>query len=226
MDDYISEGCKFEYLTDGERYRARTYGDEKEFLQLFLQEINSNDVVFDIGSCIGLYTIHAAKRGAFVVAFEPEPNFNKRLKRNVKINNLKNRVEIHNWAVSNRLGSVKLYTDGISGSSPSLNLVGERGFVYVEANSIDNAIKSKNLKIPNIIKLDIEGAEMYALLGMQKVLSSENAPRLIFIEIHPDFLKTFNYTQENVETLIANYGYKKIYHADRRNEIHCIYTRG
>jgi len=99
---------------------------------------------------------------------------------------------VMDWAVSNQRGIATLYTDGVEGNSPSLDQVGERGSVLVNTDSIDNAISESVLPLPTVVKMDIEGAEILAIQGMKKLLSSQDAPRCLFIELHPDFLPGFN----------------------------------
>lgn len=224
LNEFVDKGCKFEITTSIEKYRILSFGDEREFLESFLSSLKSDDVFFDIGSCIGLYAIHAGALGAEVVAFEPDPGYRKRLKKNIKINRLKRKIQVVGWAVSNKKGHAKLYTDGVEGNSPSLGLVGERSMVTVETNSLDSAI-SAGLPNPSIMKIDIEGAEILALQGMSDLLSSEIAPRLVFIEIHPKFLGNFGSTSIDCMKLIEGAGYRQKQCVKRENQLHCIYEK-
>lgn len=132
----------------------------------FLGEIKHGDYVYDIGGNIGIFSIHAAKYGENVISFEPDPEFRARLVKNTELNGLQRSIEIMDWAVSNSKGKVTLYTNGASGSSPSLVKVGERGAVTVKTDSIDNVIDEGLISAPDLIKIDIEGAEILALKGM------------------------------------------------------------
>jgi FkbM family methyltransferase len=225
LDQFIDEGCLFEITSKTERARIITYGEEAETLERFLSVITPNDVFFDVGSCLGLYAIHAALIGCRVYAFEPDPKYRKRLRKNIRINKLSRKIKILDWAVSNSPGYATLYTDGIDGNSPSLREVGTRGRVVVKTNSLDNAIIKRKLPIPNVIKIDIEGAEILALRGMDDVLSSCNAPKFLFIEFHPDFLQNFNSSISECLNLVGSYGYKEIYSKHRSNQIHYFFTK-
>jgi FkbM family methyltransferase len=225
LDRFIKPGCSFEVTTKTERYRVLNFADETSFIEKFLSALGPNDVFFDIGSCIGMYAIHAAKKGSKVVAFEPDPGYRQRLNKNIKINKLKSIVQIIPWAVSNQEGFATLYTDGVDGNSPSLALVGTRGSVSVKTNSIDEAISKLEIPLPTIIKIDIEGAELLALKGMQALLHSATAPRYIFIELHPDFLPGFNATVEECIEIIESSNYEKEYEVSRQNQIHCIFRK-
>ena len=120
LDEFYYPGAKFEVKTVSEKQRVLKMGHEKEFLSSFLSIIKPGNVVYDIGSFIGMYTLHAAWRGSKVVAFEPDSGFRKRLKRNIEINILGKMIQVISWTVSDQAGVATLYTDGILGKSPSL----------------------------------------------------------------------------------------------------------
>ena len=73
-------------------------------------EINSNDVVIDIGAHIGLFTLYASQfcNEGTIYSFEPVKENYELLLENVKSNNLE-QVRIFNLAVSNSNESIKLY---------------------------------------------------------------------------------------------------------------------
>jgi hypothetical protein len=107
----------------------------------------------------------------------------------------------------------------------SLRKIGERGSVSVKTDSIANALRRGEIPMPDVIKLDIEGAEILALRGMQNLLSSDKAPRSIFMEVHPEFLKQFDSTSEKVILYAESFGYRKSYCVQSHNQIHCIFTK-
>ena len=225
IDSHDSDGCKFEVTNSVEEWRVSTLDNEHQFLKKYINEILPNDIVFDIGANIGIYSIHAAKKAAKVYSFEPDPGFRSRLSKNISINEAKDRISIIEWAVSDSLGEVTLYTDGEAGSSPSLKKVGERGEVEVNMNSLDTAINEGLIQPPNLVKMDIEGAEILALRGMKNLLTSNNAPRSIFIELHPVFLKRFDSSIKECKRLLESANYKAEYSDVRDDQEHCIYQK-
>ena len=222
---FVEGGCSFEITTKMERSRVTGYGAEADYMQRVLSEIKSDDVFYDIGSCVGMFALHVALLGGLVIAFEPDPGYRKRLKRNIQINRLNKRIKIVDWAVSDEPGVTTLYTDGINGNSPSLRSVDERGSVTVNINTIDNAVASRQFPYPDLVKIDIEGAEILALRGMKQTLASEKAPRFLFIEFHPQFLPSFKSSVEECERLIELHGYTKSYMNKRGDQLHCIYKK-
>ena len=219
-----SRGCKFEVSNPVEAFRIEKFGGEEAFTRAMLSELRSTDVFYDIGASVGFVTVHAAWVASQVVTFEPDPDIRARLEKNIGLNALTN-VHVVEWAVSDMLGEATLFTDGVAGSSPSLQQVGKRCHVLVQTNSIDNALSSQELPVPDVIKLDIEGAELLALKGMRSLLVSEDAPRVIFIEVHPDFLLKFETTAADVTGYLTTLGYSEVYRTQRGHEIHAIFTK-
>lgn len=225
MRNFYRDGCKFEISGPVEAFRIEEFGGEEEFTGLILEEVKSGDVFFDIGACVGLVSVHAARKGARAYSFEPDPYYRSRLKKNLSLNGLNNDVTIIEWAVSDAQGEVPLFTDGVGGFSPSLRKVGDRGAVNIKTDTIDNAIQRGEILPPDIVKLDIEGAEILALRGMHKMLSSNKAPRAIFMEVHPELLKQFASSSAEVIEFVESFGYREIYFVESHNQIHYTFAK-
>jgi FkbM family methyltransferase len=219
--------CLFEARTSREIYRIASLGDEEEFIKRVMQSLSQEDIFFDIGACLGLYSVHAASQGARVISFEPDPIIRRRLARNINLNSFVNTVQVVEWAVSNKPGTLRLYTDGVKGRhSPSLNLGMQHDSLLVKTNSIDNALESGEIPYPTKLKMDIEGAEVLALEGMSRLLKSVRAPREIFLEIHPVLLKEFGSSEEECRRLLVDHDYVESAYTVRQQQIHAVYEKG
>jgi FkbM family methyltransferase len=220
----IPQGCRFEVGNPVEAFRVEQFGNEEGFTNLILQEIQPTDVFYDVGASVGLVTVHAAQKGAHVVAFEPDPSYCSRLKANLALNGLQ-KTQIMEWAVADKEGEATLFTDGIEGNSPCLREIGKRGAVRVHMDSIDNALQRGLIPRPDVVKMDIEGAEVLALRGMQRLLQSEDSPRALFIEIHPVLLSEFRSSPQEVHSILAQSGFSQEYRVQRAGEVHCIFRK-
>ncbi|MEM7534203.1 MAG: FkbM family methyltransferase [Chloroflexota bacterium] len=225
LGDEPFAGSRFEISGPTEEFRILHYGDERQFSQMILDAIEPRDVFFDIGSCVGILAIPASLHQAQVFGFEPDPMYRQRIQRNIELNDIKSGIQILDWAVSDQSGTAKLYTDGIEGLSASLQAAGGRGYVQVETNSIDQAIASNILPPPDIIKLDIEGAEILALRGMRNLLHSHDAPRMIFCEFHQSFLAEFDATEEDCIQILLDAGYERTYWEPRNDQSHGVFAK-
>lgn len=206
-----------------EEFRLANWGGEKEYVLDMMASLKSDDVFYDIGSSVGLVSIHAANRltNGKVISFEPDPENQKCLKENYKLNKLSN-YKLMPIAVGETLDKLKLYTSGSNGFSPSLQKVnGIENTIEVEVNSIDNLISRKEIPYPNVIKIDIEGAEFIALKGMKNLLLSNEKPRIIFVELHPVFLPSFNTSVTEILEFMEQFAYKITERVERDKQVLC-----
>jgi len=225
LSDFARRPIRFRVSSEMERSRIVSFGSEEEFLRHFLGEVRVGDVVFDVGACLGIYAIPAALAGARVVAFEPDPSFRAALRDNVELNGLTGLIRIIDWAVAEAKGTTTLFTDGTTGPSPSLAQVGERGAVVVGKDSLDNAIGRGDLPVPDLVKMDIEGAEILALRGMTALLAAPRAPRRLFVELHPAFLPGFGSCVAECASMLDSLGYVAVSTHLRAEQLHCVYAR-
>ncbi len=215
-------GCAFHVASDAENFRVERFGGEEEFTRMILDDLRPGEVLLDIGACIGFVTVHAAARGARVVAFEPDPGFRARLEENLRLNDLAT-VAVLPWAVSNERGTAVLYTEGIAGCSPSLRIQGDRWRVTVETNRIDDGIAGGTFPPPQVVKIDVEGAETRVVMGMSELLASPRRPRSIYVELHPNFLAELASSVEEVDGMLRDAGYVVTYDVERFDQIHRVY---
>ena len=119
-----------------------------------------------------------------------------------------------------------LFSDGIRGNSPSLSQVHDlQHSITIELKSLDHAVATAEIPIPSLVKIDVEGAEVLALQGMANLLSSEKAPRLIFIELHPQFLPSFTTSTQEFYEFMASHHYQETLCTQRGAESHHIFQR-
>jgi FkbM family methyltransferase len=216
-------GIFFEVENLVEANRIRFLDDEKVFLHTLVEKLTLNDIFFDIGACLGLFSLHAAKKCNQVVAFEPEPEFRKHLIRNMEINDVTNLIVLP-FAISDRSQERVIFTDGIGGKSPSLSNNGFKHEILIKTRTLDAIIEHGNLQPPTIMKMDIEGAEILALKGMKRMFHN-SPPRLLFFELHPKLLESFHSNSEEVFSLMAASGYKIVDEYRRDMQIHVIFSR-
>ncbi|NPV56258.1 MAG: FkbM family methyltransferase [Anaerolineae bacterium] len=216
-------GIWFEVDNLTEANRARYLDDERDFLLDVLHELTDTDTFYDIGACIGVFSLHAARRARRVVAFEPDPSFRAHLQTNIRINRFDN-LNVLPYAVSDQPGDVTLFTEGTAGRSPSLGDATFAGQIQVEARALDDLVARGELPAPDVIKMDIEGAECLALRGAHAILK-DRSPRAIFLELHPQYLERFGSSQEEVLGWLADAGYRVRRREQRDVQWHYVFER-
>jgi FkbM family methyltransferase len=149
---------------------------ETEEIAAFCSFVKPGCTVLDVGANVGLYTLLAAKRGARVFAIEADPHNAARLRYHVKLNRLESRVTVLEMAATETERTISLFRNPQNWGES--NIVNRGDFYGTVAGS---PIDSLNLPSVDICKMDIEGAELLALKGMERTL--ERSPRIkLFVE--------------------------------------------
>lgn len=165
-------------------------------------------IAIDVGADIGYYTLQMSRlvgpQGR-VVAFEPIPDARRRLEHNIALNGCKN-IEVSEYALGNQEGTVYL-EDPFKKSR--LNLTkssGEEGDIKVSIKRMDDLAEQMNLPSVDIVKMDIEGAEHEALLGMESILKKHHP--ILIVEVHNRFLPLFGTTAKDLLNWLKSLNYQ------------------
>lgn len=145
--------------------------------------------VWDIGANMGALSILSAKHGnGSVVAFEPLEENLSRLRTHLDRNpDISGRVRLAQTAVSDRDGEIEFSTPGpkdqcqIRDERIGLNWHPDAATVTVPTITLDSFMQGCN-EAPDLIKIDVEGAEALVLTGARDVLSTYR-PTLL-VEVH------------------------------------------
>jgi len=171
---------------DWKRFRSFVYGTwEPEVTGVITSTVKPGMTVIDIGSHVGYYSLLFAKcvgPTGRVFSFEPLPENLALLRKNVQLNKLTN-VHSLSYALFSRAGELSLSVPSESPNSGDGSVIHERGskHVLVPAITLDSFCASANIQ-PDILKMDVEGAEYDVLLGAQETIS-KCRPKLL-IELH------------------------------------------
>lgn len=193
-------------------YQGSSEPDTTEFLNRFLRP---GMVVLDIGAHIGEYTLLAAEKvgeHGQVHSFEPSPVIYPVLEKNVQINGFTN-VFLNQLAVSNKDGELEFEISSEPSTSSIRNLVGTKvdsKLTYVKTVSLDRYCSDLKRK-PDLIKIDVEGAEKYVLQSAHNILKLplSDSPTLV-LEYAPQNYARFNYQPSEILELLAFYGYQAL----------------
>ncbi len=163
--------------------------NELFFKNLYYKEfkINKGDIVFDIGASIGWYACKISKfvgDEGKIIAIEPNPKLFNFLMKNINLNNLNN-IKPLNIGVWSSKKDLYLLCEGYGSSLRGYNgLHANNNIIKVKVNTIDNLIKEFKIEKTNLIKMDIEGAEIEALLGAKNTLKNFDMLKLIIAAYH------------------------------------------
>jgi FkbM family methyltransferase len=172
-----------------ELWRARTYLTKEPETINWIDGFKKNEVFFDVGANIGLYSIYAAKKSCRVYSFEPSSNNFSSLVKNIKLNNLN--ISTFGFAISNneKISSINLVSTIEGDSQHNLfekDKLYSRDFIFKQGifmTTLDNLVYKYKFLMPNHIKIDVDGNERKILLGAKKLLKSKKIKSLM-IEIN------------------------------------------
>ena len=176
---------------------------------------NLNKIVFwDIGANIGLYSIYAATKyqDIEIVSFEPSTSNTRTLSRNISINNFDNKIDIFPLALSNKENFISSFKEAVFSEGGSLSNfnsdIDNNGEIVTEdqidnkynifGTSIDYLIMNNILKVPNYIKIDVDGIEHLILKGAKNLLKN-NTLQELSIEMNPTYLEQYNFITKIME---------------------------
>jgi FkbM family methyltransferase len=151
---------------------------EFEEMSYVLHTIAPNDLFVDVGANIGAYTILAcAVKGARGYCFEPVPGTYARLRANLRLNDLDERVTSLNMGVSDEEGVLHFTNDQDTVNHVATqNEKNNKNVVSVAVKTLDTVLRDE---APSIIKIDVEGFETPVLQGASKTLAQPSLHSII-----------------------------------------------
>lgn len=179
IDDLGGGGAKFacclgEHMGSLIYWRGAYSGPQLRVLATLLQP---GGVFIDLGANQGEFTVvaaHLVGKDGRVFAFEPSPMMQERLFKNIELNGFQ-QVSIEPVAVADKPGRMTLYSpieafqDGtMNDGLPTLYAqagAGSSSVTEVTVTTLDDWQVEQKLSRLDVIKMDIEGAELPALLG-------------------------------------------------------------
>jgi FkbM family methyltransferase len=195
-------------------YRATSFSDKEPETLAWIDGFSDNDVFWDIGANVGIYTIYAGLRhpSVKIYAFEPSIMNVELLARNVFLNGLARRTcliavplfersgeDIFKLQNLDRGGALSAYSVDYNQSGHKLRSVLEYGVLGMTADSL---VETFNLPVPNHIKIDVDGVEHLILKGASSLLV-DSAVKSILIEVNDDFAEQ----RQGVTDILSSAGF-------------------
>lgn len=181
---------------------------EPQETRALLDVIRDGDHVLDVGGNIGWFAVLIAKKfpAARVSSFEPvEPVF-RELVANVELNGCSN-VACFNVALSDKAETFEIFYDpAYSARSSARDLSGgESSKIKCSAVVLDRFAKEQDLPPVQVIKCDVEGAELFALKGGIGLIDRDRPA--VFAEMLRKWSAKFGYHPNDIINLLVPLGY-------------------
>jgi FkbM family methyltransferase len=183
---------------------------ESEVISALLENLPHESIVWDVGANFGLHAVTAAKLrpDLKVICFEPCPEQAARILFHAELNDVT--VEVFCVGLSDRTGYATLYK--VKGNPGMNTTVPWEKASYSSKISCcldtgDRLVDSGTIAAPHAIKMDIEGGEAAALVGMATILSSR-IKRIVFEG------------GDDLASLVESYGFSSVRKLARREASH------
>ena len=173
-------------------------------IQKLLQQTTQDDVIYFIGTHVGTLLVPIAKKVKTVVGFEANEDTFWFIKANLCLNKISN-ATIFNKAVGDGAKKVTFYKNTVNTGGSKIKPIKDSILynydnpkqVEIDMVALDPFIAEQSLTPPSGIIMDIEGAEYFALKGMQATLAKV---RFLYVEFVPHHLQ--NVSNTSVEKFI------------------------
>lgn len=186
---------------------------ERQEVSFILSALKPGMIFFDVGANAGLFAISAAKKigGNGVFAFEPCSSTCELLKRNLQLNSLAG-VNVVQSALGESVGGGVLQInvrgrDGLNtlgrATHPDSKVVGQEN---VPITTLDVFMQEHNVLRVDVMKVDIEGAELMMFRGARDLLARADAP-LILYEGFGALTRGFGYHPVEILWFLESCGY-------------------
>ena len=169
-------------------YWLGTY--ELELLSTLADLVRPGCVAYDLGANIGYISLLLARltgQDGRVYSFEALPANLERLRLNLGLNALEERVTVVPGAVGDSAKPVQFLVGPSGGTGKTQGSAGRQELAYTQAISVpgivlDEFVFTAGNPPPALMKIDIEGGEVLALPGMRRILTE--ARPLVCLELH------------------------------------------
>lgn len=192
---------------------------EYDLIEDLLKNIEQDDVFYDVGANTGLISNFAGQICSKVVAFEPYPPNYDQLKRT--LSDTPANIQTYKLALADSEGEVNF--SATEGTGQGTGSIGS-GDISVNKVRGDAIISQKGLEQPDIVKIDVEGAEGLVIDGMKNALADA---RRIYCEIHlpadhRTSIESYEWTAMELLKELDSLGFEIRFLNDRGPEIQVI----
>ena len=176
-----------------------------------MKNLKNKKTFFDIGAHIGLVSIPAAINmniDSKIIAFEPSDKNYNHLKNHIKANNFSKKIKLYKKLIGEKNCKKNFYSskdESPLNSIIKIKQIEKYNKQSINQISIDYFCKKSGI-VPDIIKIDVEGAELNVLKGAKETILKYKP--IIYLSVHPAHIKELGYDLIQLKDLIKSLEYK------------------
>jgi FkbM family methyltransferase len=180
---------------------------------VLLDILRPGDTVLDLGGHVGTFALAAAALGCHVACVEAAPRHIRLLEASAARNGFDSLYVIHG-AVADHEGRIEFFPSGPWGTIANRVVMDSPGMIQartldpisVPALTVDGLLSRLGWDDVSAVKLDVEGAEIAALRGMEGLLSRDDAPVVLY-EANTQTLEFFDNAAGDLRAALERHGY-------------------
>jgi FkbM family methyltransferase len=184
--------------------------------QIYAAMVRSGDVCYDIGAHSGVVSLTLARLAGpkgRVYSFEPSPGAYPRLCATAQASSVP--IYPFPFGLSDADEPRELYLPDAPGEAELASLTrlpsaGPGKICTCDFYRLDTAVAANRLPRPNVIKIDVEGAEKFVLDGATELMSNGPLPNFL-IEVFAPWERAFGYGPMEIFNRLARYGYQVLF---------------
>lgn len=161
---------------------------EPDKTQTICSQLKPGQIFIDVGCNKGDFSLLAAKiigKTGSVLAFEPEPDNCQWIEKSIKLNNYGN-IKLFPLALGDKNEDAQLYLGEKSGWHSLVSNPGnaQKSTIEVKKRTLDSILDEVGNTCVDMIKIDVEGAEMEVLKGASEMFKN-NPDLIVLLDLHP-----------------------------------------
>jgi FkbM family methyltransferase len=204
----LTNGKSLVYRTGHGRllWRAKYAAElDEPMLDEWLGSFSKNDTFFDVGACVGAYSMRAALQGSTVYAIEAEINNLQVLYENIMLNDLFDQIQPIGLPLHDKTGTATFFVRSHSKGDAMHSL--DRQAIYLDefsgnkvstlTMSLDDMISTFDLPYPTKLKIDVDSNELLILKGARETLKHCNE---VYVEVclkYKEHQEILNYMEKS-----------------------------
>ncbi len=192
---------------------------EFEDMAFVLHLLRAEDLFVDIGANVGSYSILAATTGADTLSFEPVRETFEALLDNVHLNRMQFKIDARCEAIGSTPGTLRVTADG---DTTNRALAPQEHYEGISSEvpqvTLDQALMK--LRVPKLIKIDVEGYEARVLAGAENVLS-DPALEAVILELNGSGAR-YGGSDRELHDKVLSFGFQASRYVPRNRTLHKI----
>ena len=175
-----------------------------------IQECKNKMCFVDVGAHVGLVSLPAASvmpKNSKVISFEPALKNLEMLKKHINLNNFIDQIIIENFLLGEKnIHEVTFFQDKKPTGMNSIVKNEKTNYQLTKVTQISlDSYFENNQYSPDIMKIDVEGAEINVLMGAKKTIRKHKP--VIYLSVHPINIIRFGQSIKMLSKIIQDLNY-------------------